>query len=76
MSRPSSHACTSASLTPERNRWPSSQVPVPAASARSWPLSPKPELEEVQKGITVLSVKSLAATKLLTGQAAMPHQMG
>ncbi len=34
----------------EENRWPSCQSPVPARSARSWPLSPIPELEEVQKG--------------------------
>lgn len=31
---------------------------------------------EVQKGITVLPLKSLSVTKLLTGHAAMPHQMG
>ena len=36
----------------------------------------RPEEEEVQKGITVLPVKSLAFTKLLVGQAAMCHQMG
>ena len=35
-----------------------------------------PELELVQKGITVLPEKSLASTKSSTGQAAMPHQMG
>ena len=57
-------------------RWPSSQVPVPAASASSLPLSPKSELEEVQKGITVFPVKSLASTKPSTSHAAIPHQMG
>lgn len=30
----------------------------------------------MQKGITVLPVKSLFFTKSLTGHAAMPHQMG
>ena len=68
---PSEHA-----LTPEEKRCPSSQSPVPAMSASSWPLSPRPELELVQKGITVLPEKSLASIKPSTGQAAMPHQMG
>ena len=31
---------------------------------------------EVQKGVTVLPVKSMAFINELTGQAAMPHQMG
>ena len=70
------HSATSLSLAAELKRMPSSQVPLPAASSSSVPLSPRPELELVQKGTTVLPVKSLAATKLLTGQAAMPHQMG
>ena len=35
-----------------------------------------PMWDEEQKGMTVLPVKSLAFTKLSTGQAAMPHQMG
>lgn len=75
-SGPSSQVWTSLSLTLERKRWPSIQSPAPASSARSWPLSPKPELAEVQKGITVLPVKSLLWTKVSTGQAASPHQMG
>lgn len=55
---------------------PSSQRPVPAASASSVPLLPSPDEAEVQKGIPVFPVKSLAAAKLLTGHAAIPHQMG
>lgn len=39
-------------------------------------LCPIPELAEVANGITVLPVKSLLFTKLLTGHAAIPHQMG
>lgn len=39
------------------------------------PLSPKPELEEVQKGTTVFPVKSFAFTKLSTGHAAIPHHI-
>ena len=74
--RLSTHSVTSSWLALERNRCPSCQSPVPASSASSSPLWPKPELEEVQKGITVLPVKSLASTKVSTGQAAMPHQMG
>ena len=66
----------SVSATLLRNRWPSCQSPVPASSANSSPLSPRPEEEDVQKGITVFPVKSLALMKLSTGQAAMPHQMG
>lgn len=31
---------------------------------------------EVQKGMTVLPVKSLALTNVSTGHAAMPHQIG
>ena len=67
---------TSSWLTPEEKRWPSCHSPVPASSASNSPLSPRPELEEVQNGMTVLPVKSLASTKPSTGQAAMPHQMG
>ena len=66
--RPSSQACTSSWLTREGKRCPSSQFacrrPV---SARSSPLSPRPELEEVQKGITVLPVKSLVVDKVVHG---------
>ena len=74
--RPFTQDCTSSSEGLERKRTPSCQSPVPASSASSVPLSPRPELAEVQKGITVLPVKSLASTKPLTGQAAMPHQIG
>ena len=55
---------------------PQAQSPVPAISASKAPLSPMLELEDVQNGITVLPVKSLAVTKALTGHAAMPHQIG
>ena len=67
---------TSLSDALERNLCPVSQLPSPAISASSLPLSPRPELDEVQKGTTVLPVKSFAVIKPLTGQAAMPHQMG
>lgn len=67
---------TSSCDAPEENLSPSCQLPVPACSFRSSPLSPRPDDDEVQKGITVLSVKSLPLTKLSTGQAAMPHQIG
>lgn len=74
--RLSSHSCISPSLTLERKRIPSCQSPVPASSASSCPLSPKPELAEVANGITVLPVKSFASTNVSTGHAAIPHQMG
>lgn len=38
--------------------------------------SGKPDDVDVQNGITVLPLKSLPLTKLFTGQAAMPHQIG
>lgn len=74
-SRVSSQACTSSAVTREEKRIPSSHSPLPASSANSSPLSPRSELEEVQKGITVLPVKSLASTNVSTGQAAMPHHI-
>ena len=75
-SSPFTHSCTSASSAPDRNFIPSFQSPVPARSASRVPLSPIPDEEEVQNGITVLPVKSLFSTKLSTGHAAMPHQIG
>ena len=75
-SSPFTHSCTSASSAPDRNLIPSCQSPVPARSASRVPLSPIPDEEEVQNGITVLPVKSLFSTKLSTGHAAMPHQIG
>ena len=74
--RPFTQLAMSASLLPRLNRWPSSQVPASTNSASSSPLWPMPEETEVQNGMTVLPVKSLTATKLLMGHAAMPHQMG
>ena len=74
--KPSTHWTTCCWEAPEENRWPVRQSPVPAIWASSSPLWPKPELDEVQKGMTVLPVKSLFFTKSFTGQAAMPHQMG
>ena len=55
---------------------PSSQFPVPAASFNNVPLSPNPELEDVQNGITVFPVKSFASINVLTDHAAMPHHIG
>ena len=74
--RLSTQAWISSCETLEEKRCPSSQFPVPAISASSCPLSPRPELADVQKGITVFPVKSFASIKPSTGQAAIPHQMG
>ena len=57
-------------------RCPSSQLPVPASSASNSPLWPNPDEDDVQNGITVFPVKSFAATKVFTGHAAIPHQIG
>ena len=75
-SKLSTQSRTVASDVPDENLRPSSQSPVPANSSSCRPLSPKPELDEVQNGITVLPLKSLASIKPFTGQAAIPHQMG
>ena len=60
----------------EENRWPS--LPVPGAGQVRQELAALPDSRAGggAEGITVLPVKSLAATKVSTGQAAMPHQMG
>ena len=63
----STQVCTVSSETPEENLSPSNQFPVPAASANNSPLSPKPELEKVQKGTTVFPVKSFASINLAGG---------
>ena len=63
----STQVCTVSSETPEENLSPSNQFPVPAASANNSPLSPKPELEKVQKGTTVFPVKSFASINLSGG---------
>ena len=57
-------------------RAPSSHVPVPALAARSSSLCPIPLLPLVQKGITVMSVKSWLSTNVLRMRGAAPHQMG
>ena len=67
---------TSALETPEENLCPSSHVPLSAYPSSIEPLCPIPLEELVQKGTTVLFVKSLSFTKLLIGQAAIPHQIG
>ena len=46
------------------------------SAASSFALSPTPDEAEVQNGMTVLPLKSFALTKLFTGHAASPHQMG
>ncbi len=74
--RLSTHSQTVSSKAPERNHSPVSHSPVPAASSSSSPLSPSPEEDEVQKGITIFPVKSLSAMNLSTGHAAMPRQIG
>lgn len=63
---PSTQSRTSDSVTPDENLLPSSQLPVPASFLRSSPLSPKPELDEVQNGITVLPLKSKLSKKVKT----------
>lgn len=47
-----------------------------ARTSHLLPLSPRPELADVAKGMTVLPLKSLCLTKVSTGQAAIPHQIG
>lgn len=44
--------------------------------SKFFPLFPRPLDAEVQNGITVLPLKSLALTKVFTGQATIPHQIG
>lgn len=61
---------------PELKRCPSIQLPVFAFLASKSPLLPKPLDAEVQKGITVFPLKLFSLTKLSTGQAAIPHQIG
>lgn len=71
-SRLSTQDTTSSSETLERNRIPSCQSPVPASSASSSPLSPKPELADVQKGMTVFPHPS----SHLQYQPLAPHSSG
>ncbi len=66
----------SASLALDENLWPVFQFSPFAISSSNFPLCPSPLDAEVQNGITVLPVKSLSLTKLFTGQAAIPHQIG
>lgn len=60
----------------EENICPVSHLPPLASSSNNFPLLPIPEEADVQKGITVLFVKSFALTNVFTGQAAIPHQIG
>ena len=53
------HATTSSSEALDRNLSPSNQLPVPAISSNSSPLSPIPEDADVQNGTTIFPVKSL-----------------
>lgn len=76
MFRPRAHSLTEFSSGNSENRIPSSQFPVPAIFSRLVPLSPSPELVEVQKGTTFFPVKSLFLIKLLTTQEASRHQIG
>ena len=66
----------SVSVGVDENLWPLCQFPPLAIFSSNLPLWPSPLDAEVQKGITVLPVKSLSFTKLFTGQAAIPHQIG
>lgn len=58
------------------NLCPSSQVPPLASFSSNSPLSPNPDDDDVQNGITVFPLKSLAFTNVSTGHAAIPHQIG
>ena len=60
----------------ELKRWPSAQVPPFASCDNNFPLWPKPDDEDVQNGITVFPLKSLALTNVFVGHAAIPHQIG
>lgn len=60
----------------ELNLCPSNQFPLFAFSASNSPLSSKPDDDDVQNGITVFPLKSFASTKVSTGHAAIPHQIG
>ena len=57
--RLSTQAATSSSEALDRNLSPSNQLPVPAISSNSYPLSPISDDADVQNGITVFPVKSL-----------------
>ena len=70
------HSLTLLSDAPDENLRPSCQSPVPTISASSFPLCPIPDEADVQNGITVFPVKSLAFTNPSTLQAAIPHQIG
>lgn len=74
--RLSIHELISDSDAPPWNRSPSFQSPVPVISSRRLPLSPIPEVAAVQNGMTLFPVKSFSFTKLSTGHAAIPHQIG
>lgn len=60
----------------DENLCPVSHLPPLASFSNSFPLLPISEEADVQKGITVLLVKSFALTNVFTGQAAIPHQIG
>mgnify|MGYP007090054804 CR=1 FL=1 len=60
----------------EEKLFPSSQVPPVVIFFKSLSLSPIDEDDDVQKGITVLLVKSLFLTKAFIGHAARPHRIG
>lgn len=57
-------------------RCPSNQFPPFASSANNSPLCSRPDEDDVQNGITVFPSKSFAFTKVSTGYAAIPHQIG
>lgn len=56
----------------EENLCPVSHLPPLASFSNSFPLLPISEEADVQKGMTVLLVKSFALTNVFTGQAAIP----
>lgn len=70
------HSLIAFDLALDENLCPSNHVPVLAISFKSFPLSPNELDAEVQNGITVFPVKSFSNTKLFTGQADIPHQIG
>lgn len=63
------------SLALELNLFPSSQFSEPfSTSFKFFALFPKEDEADVQKGITVLPLKSILLISDVIGQAASPHQ--
>lgn len=75
-SKLSVHVLMSELDAPELKRCPSNQFPPFASLSNNSPLCPNPLDAEVQNGITVFPRKLFSLTKVSTGHAAIPHQIG